>query len=211
MAILRMRSTWRLVDSSRCSSLRLIQHSGWMCWPHRWQASSHSFGGVLKKLCWAQSPVGVSLLAMAVGQSISMLPGRTLSRAGSLLQGVVVRAQKRVGAGLPAMAVGQSTWCWMCWPHRWRASSHNFGGVLKNLCWAQNPVGVSLLAMAVVHSILMLPGRTLSRAGSLLQGDGGVSRGHKTESRQSAANSRRSRTDARSRASGGNACRRQKR
>jgi hypothetical protein len=77
---------------------------------------------------------------------------------------------KNVGAGLPAMAVGPSTWCWMCWPHRWQASSHSFGGVLKILCWAQNPVGVSLLAMAVVQSILMLPGRTLSRAGSLLQG-----------------------------------------
>ena len=97
---------------------------------------------------------------MAVVQSILMLPGRTLSRAGSLLQGVVVRARKRVGAGLPAMAVGQSTWCWMCWPHRWRASSHSFGGVLKKPCWAQSPVGVSLLAMAVIRAILMLPGWT---------------------------------------------------
>ncbi|TBN32244.1 hypothetical protein EYC95_28925 [Pseudomonas sp. BGI-2] len=35
-------------------------------------------------------PVGVSLLAKAVGQSISMLNDRPLSRAGSLLQGMCV-------------------------------------------------------------------------------------------------------------------------
>jgi hypothetical protein len=36
--------------------LRLILHSGWMGGRHRWQASSHSFGGVLKNLCLCAKP-----------------------------------------------------------------------------------------------------------------------------------------------------------
>ena len=59
----------------------------------------------------------------------------------------------------------------MCWRLREQARSHRFLSRTQNSGeHHESPVGVSLLAMAVGHSILMLAGWTLSRAGSLLQG-----------------------------------------
>ncbi|TNF83599.1 hypothetical protein FGE05_10130 [Pseudomonas sp. ICMP22404] len=66
---------------------------------------------VCLRLWAAQSGVGASLLAMAVGLLALMLDGPASSRAGSLPQGLVVclglwAAQSDVGASLLAMAVG---------------------------------------------------------------------------------------------------------
>jgi len=99
-----------------CSRWRLVsRHHD--CLIHRYREQARSYRGSAMHTCFVlgKNPdVGVSLLAMASGQSTSSLPDPPPSRASPAPTGFVASrkfqsTQNNVGAGLLAMASGQPT------------------------------------------------------------------------------------------------------
>ncbi len=133
--------------------------------------------GCTRNLPATEITVGASLLAIAVGQSISMLAVMTSSRASSLPQGLVgVReilpaTGITVGARLARDGGGSININAGCNDViASKLAPTGVSGCTRNLPATEITVGASLLAMAVGQSISMLAVMTSSRASSLPQG-----------------------------------------